>query len=205
MHKLLLSAGLATITAAILPMTPATAARTITSVGADYSTTPASFSFMGGTFTFSPSGDIFGPTSVQTSGGAAFQTVFGGVTTYFVDRGTVVIGPGQQFAAVPDTTPVRFSNGNNFFGLRVTSGGSDYYGYAYTTNTTLNSYGFESRPDTAITATVGVPEPASWALLVGGFGLAGASLRRKLFRLREPYLCWRSGCQNRPPRQPAIS
>jgi hypothetical protein len=25
----------------------------------------------------------------------------------------------------------------------------------------------------------GVPEPASWALMIGGFGLAGASLRRR--------------------------
>ncbi len=28
-------------------------------------------------------------------------------------------------------------------------------------------------------AVAGVPEPASWALMIGGFGLAGASLRRR--------------------------
>jgi len=26
----------------------------------------------------------------------------------------------------------------------------------------------------------GVPEPASWALMIAGFGLAGATLRRRL-------------------------
>ena len=28
-------------------------------------------------------------------------------------------------------------------------------------------------------AVAGVPEPASWALMIGGFGLAGAGLRRR--------------------------
>ena len=33
---------------------------------------------------------------------------------------------------------------------------------------------------TVADATVaGVPEPASWALMIGGFGLAGATLRRR--------------------------
>jgi len=36
-------------------------------------------------------------------------------------------------------------------------------------------------PDAFVSVTVGkpVPEPASWALMIGGFGLAGAALRRR--------------------------
>ena len=33
--------------------------------------------------------------------------------------------------------------------------------------------------DITVNATGGVPEPASWALMIGGFGLAGAALRRR--------------------------
>ena len=31
----------------------------------------------------------------------------------------------------------------------------------------------------AVSATAGVPEPATWALMLGGFGLAGSALRRR--------------------------
>lgn len=34
-----------------------------------------------------------------------------------------------------------------------------------------------------VTAVGGVPEPATWALMIGGFGLAGATLRRRRERL----------------------
>jgi hypothetical protein len=31
----------------------------------------------------------------------------------------------------------------------------------------------------SIEGTSGAPEPAGWALMIGGFGLAGAALRRR--------------------------
>ena len=34
-------------------------------------------------------------------------------------------------------------------------------------------------PAVSIPGYGGVPEPASWALMIGGFGLAGATLRRR--------------------------
>ena len=54
-----------------------------------------------------------------------------------------------------------------------------FYGYAFTTNNQLNNIGFETRADTAVTAAQGVPEPASWAMMVGGMGLAGLGMRRR--------------------------
>ncbi len=162
---------------------PASAAPVITAVGTSYATTPYTFTFAGGSFTFSNSGDIFGPTAIRTGGTGQVNTVFGSPTTYFVDRGTVAIGPGLQFAAFPTTTPVRFSNGDNFFGLSATSGADTFYGFAFTTNNILNSFGFETVAGRAITATAAipapVPEPATWAMMLFGFGAAGLALRRR--------------------------
>ena len=71
------------------------------------------------------------------------------------------------------------SNGDNFIGLRAVTATGTFYGYAFTTNNVLNTVGFETRADTAVTAIQGVPEPASWAMMVGGMGLAGLGMRRR--------------------------
>jgi hypothetical protein len=63
-------------------------------------------------------------------------------------------------------------------------------GYIYssrTSNGSVDHGNFESEsgytynvdPNWTITATADVPEPASWALLVAGFGLTGAVMRRR--------------------------
>jgi len=38
---------------------------------------------------------------------------------------------------------------------------------------------FANNPGAAPPPSGGVPEPASWALMIAGFGLAGAALRRR--------------------------
>ncbi|UAK26405.1 PEPxxWA-CTERM sorting domain-containing protein [Sphingomonas nostoxanthinifaciens] len=164
---------------------PATAAPVLVGVATDFASSPFSFTVDGSTFTFSGTGDIFGPTAIQTSGGAAVNS-FGGFlgipvepTSYFVDRGTVSFGPGDPFASFGSGAAVPYSNGNNFIGLRATQNGADYYGYAFTTDSVLNAYAFETAPGTAITASTAVPEPISWSLMVGGFGLVGAAMRRR--------------------------
>jgi len=85
-------------------------------------------------------------------------------------------GPGD-FAALPNT---------------ITFGGLRYQGVlnGYEANNADETPGVLTRtygdPDFAFTADSsvvngvgGVPEPASWALMIAGFGLAGASLRRR--------------------------
>lgn len=43
--------------------------------------------------------------------------------------------------------------------------------------------GFSIRLDSAPRVSPGVPEPASWALLIAGFGLTGAAMRRRRVRV----------------------
>lgn len=49
----------------------------------------------------------------------------------------------------------------------------DDFGYGLTSN------GSSSIADTWLVRGAAVPEPAAWALMIGGFGLAGAALRRR--------------------------
>ena len=44
-----------------------------------------------------------------------------------------------------------------------------------------NFRGFTFAPDAAV-VTPGVPEPASWAMLIAGFGLVGGAMRRQVKR-----------------------
>ena len=121
----------------------------------------------------------------MTSGGAAVRTVFGQPSTDFTNRGTVVYDQNTLggYGSFPTLTNIPYTNGDNFLGLRVTSGGQEFYGFAFTTNTTFNGYAFETTPGVGITATTdfsgAVPEPQAWALLIIGFGAIGGIMRRR--------------------------
>ena len=178
---------LAAVAVAALSITPAMAVPFFVTANADLASSPYSFAFGANQFTFSYTGDIFNPVAVQTGGDAAVNS-FGGFlgipvspTSYFVDRGTVSFGPGMSFASFPTAATVPYSNGQNFIGLRATLSGEDYYGFAYTTDNIFDGFGFETTAETPIIAStaLGVPEPASWAMFIGGFGLVGAGLRRR--------------------------
>ena len=163
---------------------PAMAAPVFTTVNTDLAASPYTFSFMGGTFNFDAPGGFPNYLAVSTSSAAAVRTVFGNPSTDFTNRGTVVYDQNTLggFGSFANATTVPFTNGENFLGLRVTSGGQDYYGFAYTTNNILNGFAFETAPGVGITATTAfaaVPEPTTWALMILGFGVVGAGLRRR--------------------------
>ena len=161
----------------------------IRAVGADTTTAPFSFDLAGAVFTFAATGDLFNPLSVRNSTPAAVNS-FGGFlgipvspTSNFVDRGTVTFGPGDSFASFPTATAVPFSNGDNFIGLRATVGADSFYGFAYTTSARVNSIGFETVANAAITATTAipaaspVPEAGTWAMMILGVAVIGTGAR----------------------------
>ena len=177
--------GVSLVISLAMSAAPASAAPIITGVGADVTAAPFSFGFLGSTFTFGPGGGLPSILAVSSTENAAVRTVFGSPSPDFVDRGTVtydanILGGYGTFLRPTD---IPFSNGNNFLGLIVTSSGQNYYGFVYSTNTIINSYGFESSPNTAITATTAVPaavpEPATWAMMILGFAVVGAAMRRR--------------------------
>ena len=165
---------------------PAAAAPVVTTVDADLSSRLYSFSFMGGTFNLTGNGGFPNYLSVSTAGGAAVRTFFGTPSTDFIDRGTVVYDQDTLggFGSFSSLTSVPYTNGNNFLGLRVTSGGQDFFGFLFTTDSTLNSYGFETTPNTGISpvtalAAAAVPEPATWTMMIIGLGAVGFAMRRR--------------------------
>jgi hypothetical protein len=164
---------------------PAHSAPVITTVNADLSASPFTFSFLGSTFTLTGTGGFPNYLSVSTTGGAAVRTVFGGPSTDFPNRGTIVYDQNTLggFGSFASLTTIPYTNGENFLGLRVTAGGQDYYGFLYSTDTVLNSYGFETVANVGITPTTelaaAVPEATSWAMMIGGFGIAGGALRSR--------------------------
>ncbi len=161
----------------------ASATPVITNIGADLSASPFTFNYMGSSFTFGSNGQLFtGPITISTANGGEFNTTLGEPSAYFPGRGTVSFGPGSSFAAFPTETAIRFSNGENYFGLRAVTNSGTFYGFAYSSDNILNTIGFETVADATITATTmagAVPEPATWAMMIGGMGVVGGAMRRR--------------------------
>ncbi len=174
---------------------PADAAPMLRLVDQNVQQDPFGFCYQGGCFDFTARpftgfGEILGVSTSADAAVTATPPIFGAVrpSVSFTNRGTVRYGPPPEafgfYSSFPETTFARFSNGDNFLGLRVTSGGQNFYGFAFTNNQQLIGYGFESLPETTITATTdftnaAIPEPATWAMMLIGFGAVGSVLRRR--------------------------
>ena len=177
---------LATLAASAMSIAiPANAATTLVSLGTPLTAgISQSFSFGGSTFTFGGSGSS--SVTVQNTAGAAIQA-FGGFfgialtpSASFTNRGTVTYGPtGTQYASFTSPTIDSSISQLSFVGLRANDGTNNFFGFAYLSGRTLVGYGYESIANTAVTATTAVPEPASWTMMIGGFGIMGGVMRRR--------------------------
>lgn len=69
---------------------------------------------------------------------------------------------------------------NAFFSFGLTTGTSYFAVAAGFANTDFGAFSLDiSGPGAVLVGGAGVPEPASWAMLIAGFGLIGATLRRR--------------------------
>jgi hypothetical protein len=62
-----------------------------------------------------------------------------------------------------------------YFGTNPTGG--SYYPELHSDQTLEDAFNFDTGMQ--FSAAAGVPEPASWAMMVGGFGLLGSAMRRR--------------------------
>ena len=67
-----------------------------------------------------------------------------------------------------------------FLTFGTNPGGGSYYPQLISYNTLEWAYNETAGVQfSAVAATGGVPEPATWALMLGGFGLVGGAMRRR--------------------------
>lgn len=143
---------------------------------ADFSSTPYTISFGGGTATFtftdisSTSTDPLTEDAVATGGDGMVNSFLAPVS---FQLGSVIGDTGYDFAAFPAAAGIAFSLAETSIGLEFSLPDGVHYGFATTLGPELLAYGYNSTPGGFI-ATTGVPEPSTWSLLIAGLGALGA-------------------------------
>ena len=123
---------------------------------------------------FSTSADYAITGNASLSAGGVLSSPFGyDVREYSASITPLTLGPGTYWFALQNATTA----GGNLAFWDVNNGPSVAF---ENTIGNVNGYLFPGSNSSAFTLTGGaVPEPASWAMMVGGFGLVGGAMRAR--------------------------
>ena len=156
-------------------------------------TSPTTFNLGTGAFTFDfdpIAAAAFDPNtySVQTTGTAQTSAVFGEPSLFFT-RANVFIDGGlfPSFSSIPTLSEIPFSLTGGDLALRYMVGADSFFGFARLNGDGTLNLAFESQANTGITAGAAItgplaaaaPEPATWAMMLIGFGAIGFAMRRR--------------------------
>ena len=158
----------------------------------DYTVDPSIVTFSSGTFEVNGTGGFLGAKNGMgsLSGALSFSAVEGTTRNETLSNFfTFSDGLGSNFQFSVDsvlTKAYAVATGTQSFSLYLLGSTLDQARGLTATPTSLTisfnqtgDSGFSASGTLAVPPTVAVPEPASWVMMVGGFGLLGATLRRK--------------------------
>ena len=124
-------------------------------------------------------------TEAQTAlrGGDALVNSFLGQPTAFRE-GALIGATGYGFSALPAPTGIPYSIAEDSVGLAFSLPDGIHYGFVTTLGPELVLYGYNTTPGAFV--TVGVPEPATWVMLIIGAGVCGAMARKRAIASPRP-------------------
>ena len=135
--------------------------------------------------------------NILNAGPAALRFTVDGVSGVFTDRYNAFVNGGRGASSVVGFTQV---NGSDIFDISsgavaaydlrtaigpITQSPVDFLNFNTAFGTSAGTLVLFDDPDTSLTftavlgATAGVPEPATWAMLIAGFALVGTSVRTR--------------------------
>jgi hypothetical protein len=166
----------------------AKAAIVLMSPNADFGAAPYTIDFGGGaaTYTFTdiydPSTDPLTVAAVSTGGSAMVNSFLGQPIAF--QEAAVIGATGYAFSPLTTPSGIPYSIAQDSIGLAFSLSDGLHYGFVTTLGPKVILYGYDTTPGGFI--TVGVPEPATWIMLIAGFGVIAASAAAKATIKQKP-------------------
>lgn len=169
--------------AAVVAVAPASAKIVVVASDVDFSASPYTATLAPGdtlTFEYAPR-ETFDPApSLISTGGTTQATAFFGAPSVNFTDPPSFFGPNAFPGYASITTPGRATGSltSSDLGFRFGTAGSYNYGYVRFAGSQIQTIAYQDLANVGIQAGA-VPEPATWALMILGFGAVGGAMRRR--------------------------